>query len=124
MFMKLIEIVRRLTAPTLQTQLQWLRAELRERGVGIQLTDACLRELIRDAKVDATSASRLREEIAARARFVQVWTQSDARIDASQWRLLDLARKYALPRPWRLSEPVAVPARRPTPIYLRWASAS
>jgi len=124
MVMKLIEIVRRLRAPTLHTQLQWLRAELRERAVRIQLTQACLRELIRDAKVDATSAARLREEIAVRAEFVKVWTQSDARVDASHWRLIDLARKYALPRPWRLSEPVAMPARRPTPIYLRWASAS
>jgi hypothetical protein len=122
--MKLIEIVRRLTAPTLHTQLLWLRAELHVREVRIQLTDGCLRELVRDAKVGATSETRLREEIAGRAQFVKVWTQSDARIDASQWRLLDLARKYALPRPWRLSEPVAVPARRPTPIYLRWASAS
>jgi hypothetical protein len=122
--MKLIEILRRLKAPTQHTQLQWLRAELRERAVRIKLTEACLRELLRDAKVDATSETRLREEIAVRAEFVKVWTQSDARVDASHWRLIDLARKYALPRPWRLSEPVAMPARRPTPIYLRWASAS
>jgi hypothetical protein len=115
MNMKLNAIVRRLSAPSHETKVGWLRDDLRARGVVVQLTESCLREFVKDA----TS----REDVASRAEFIEVWTLSDASIDPALGRLRDIARQYALPRPWKLSVPVAVAARRPTPIYLRWASA-
>lgn len=112
-----------------------LKEELEARKVKVTITPAGLREFARDAEVAAQSPSstlqahlpyarRLREEIAARAEFLRTWTHSDDRIstDAVAQRLAGLARKYALPRPWRVPDAVPVAARNPTPTYLYWAS--
>jgi len=114
-----------------------LKSELDSRQVDVRITPAGLREFAMDAEVAAKSsasslqahlpyARRLHEEISARADFLRTWTLSDDRIntDAFSQRLAGLARKYALPRPWRVSEPVPVPARHPTPTYLNWTSAA
>jgi hypothetical protein len=69
----------------------------------------------------------LREEIVARAEFIHRWTGSDERIDASVDTLASLvriARKYALPRPWKVTEPVAAQCTRRAPSYWHWASAA
>jgi hypothetical protein len=60
--------------------------------------------------------TRFREEVAARAAFVRRWTASDDKFDMteeSNQALVRIARKYALPRPWKLSDPVASDWRRP-----------
>jgi hypothetical protein len=114
-----------------------LKDELDSRRVDVRITPAGLREFAMDAEAAAKSAAsslqahlpyarRLHEEISARADFLRTWTLSDDRIDtdALSQRLAGLARKYALPRPWRVPEPVPVPARHPTPTYLRWTSAA
>ena len=112
-----------------------LKQELNARNVEVRIPDAGLREFALDAedaaKMSVSSlqahlplARRLQEEIVARAEFLRTWTTSDERIptDSLGLRLAGMARKYALPRPWRLSDPVPVAARHPTPTYLRWAS--
>lgn len=113
---------------------RWLKESLRERGVRIYLTEGCLRELLSDAAVAAsrspsTSSSPyrnvLRAEIDARAAFIHRWTSSDepfAPSDAEESTLVRIARKYALPRPWRVPEPVAAPCTRRVPSYWNWAS--
>ena len=116
---------------------RWLKDELLVRGVNVRITEACLRELLADAH-EAASAQpltntaetylpRLRQEISRRADFVSAWTQSDDHTGLDETfgdHLSDIARKYALPRPWRLSVSVASEARHPTPTYLYWASAN
>lgn len=114
-----------------------LKEELATRNVDVRITTAGLREFAMDAEAAAKSpasrlqahlpyARRLNEEISARADFLRTWTLSDDRIrtDALSQRLAGMARKYALPRAWRVTEPVPVAARHPTPTYLRWTSAS
>ena len=133
--MKLIESLQRHAVAAFGVDIGWLREELALRGVRVPLPDSCLRELAAhaqtDARLQATHGARaylasLRQQIASRAEFIRVWTQSDESIrvnDVFDDRALAIARNYALPRPWKLSEPAAAPCRRPTPIYLRWASA-
>ena len=113
--------------------LRWLRQELDAVHVNIPLTDGCLNELVRDADEAVLRntggqkppyVEQLRKELAARARFVQRWTGSDedlsVRDDESLQSLVRIARKYALPRRWKLSEPVVVEYRRLRPSYLQW----
>ncbi len=116
--------------------LRWLREELRALQVRIPLTEGCLRELFRaadaaarqGADADRTSyVQRLRQQLAACARFVHLWTDSDDRIGPAQdgeslQELVRIARSYSLPRPWKLSEPIVVEYRRLSPSYLKWAS--
>ncbi|MGH8217600.1 MAG: hypothetical protein ACREUT_03370 [Steroidobacteraceae bacterium] len=114
---------------------RWLRERLGELDVRIPLCEGCLQELVHDA--EAASWQRLvvsaggmrylevlREEILVRAEFVRRWTRSDERIepDDGLGTLVTLARKYALPRPWKVTEPVAAESRRRAPSYWRWAS--
>jgi hypothetical protein len=136
--MKLVDSTMRYAIPTLGVGARWLREELRARDVSVRLTEACVRELVMDADaaaklrasgLDAPKpyVSCLRHEIAARAEFLRTWTLSDDRVDLDDpcsHYLVRLARKYALPRPWRLSEPVASECQRRTPTYLNWASAT
>lgn len=139
--MNLVDSTIRYAIPMLGVAVRWLKEELRERGVTVRLTDPCLRELAADAEAAAkakfgaqradepavTYVDRLRAEIADRAEFVRAWTQSDDGIESNALfseALVRIARKFALPRAWRLSEPVAAPSRHPTPTYLYWASAS
>lgn len=134
--MSWLESLRRSVVRALGSDMRWLRQELRARGIKVHLTDACLRELAEDADAAAKRScstgaagyvSELRGQLAARAEFIRTWTMSDDDIDLqglSRDHLVKVARKYALPRPWRLSEPVAHECARPTPTYLYWARAS
>jgi hypothetical protein len=138
--MNLMESTIRFAFPALGVGVRWLKEELVARGVSVRITDACLRELVAEADAvvrrqsaegrvaaDEPYTTQLRKQLAAHAEFVRAWTQSDERIDADgrvDARLVSIARKYALPRAWRLSEPVAAEARHPTPTYLYWASAT
>jgi hypothetical protein len=112
---------------------RWLRQELHDVGVNIPLTDGCLNELVRDADEAARRSGsvgplsyveRFRQEIGVRADFIQRWTGSDEKLsqpDAESLQVLvRIARKYALPRRWKLSEPVVVEYRRMRPSYWQW----
>ncbi len=130
--MRLIDATIRLCAP----RRRWLKEQLAERGVKILLSEGCLQDLVNDADAAAwrrLSASAgscgfltcLREELEARAEFVRCWTGCDERIESDDERraiLVRIARKYALPRPWKLSEPVARACVRRQPSYWKWAS--
>ncbi len=67
---------------------------------------------------------RLRKELALRASFVQRWTGSDEKMtlqdEETLQSLVRIARKYALPRRWKLSDPVVVEYRRTRPSYRQW----
>jgi len=118
---------------TLGTGLRWLREELDAVHVSIPLTDGCLNEFVRDADEAAklagtnngrTYVERLRQELALRAGFIQRWTGSDEKLslrdEESLQALVRIARKYALPRRWKLSEPVVVEYRRTRPSDWHW----
>jgi hypothetical protein len=132
--MSLVDFTMRHAIPAFGVGVRWLREALIERDVSVRITETCLREFALDAEAAASNASgdapyaqRLRREIATRADFLRAWTGSDDRLDVadrSVQHLVAIARKYALPRAWTLSEPIASAARNPTPTYLYWASAS
>jgi len=132
--MSLVDFTMRHALPAFGVGVRWLREELLARGVSVRITETCLREFAldaeaaaRDAGGDEPYAQRLRRQIAARADFLRAWTRSDERLavgDPSIRHLVAIARQYALPRAWTLSEPIAAAARNPTPTYLYWARAS
>ena len=134
--MRLLDSTLHRCIPGLGIGRRWLREQLGELGVRILLCEGCVQELVKDAETATwgrllASAGELRylevlrEEIDARAEFVRRWTASDEHIDKKTDSLADLvriARKYALPRPWKLTDPVAADCTRRAPSYLRWAS--
>ena len=133
--MKGLDFIVRIYVLTLGTGLRWLRDELRASRVSIRLTDGCLAELVRDADAAVLRAGtnteqpyveRLRKELALRANFIQRWTDSDEKLSAQEEEslqtLVRIARKYALPRRWKLSDPVVVEYRRTVPSYLQWTN--
>ena len=136
--MNLLDSTMQLAIPAFGLSSRWLRDELQARGVTVHVTEAGLRELAADAEsaarlppasgeVEQPYADRLRHQVALRADFIRAWTLSDDAVDiddALSEHLVKIARKYALPRAWRLTEPVATPSLHPTPTYLYWASAS
>ena len=131
--MKGLDSIIRWIVLALGTGLRWLREELDAERVNIPLTDGCLNELVLSADETAryagtntgqTYVQRLRQELALRASFIQRWTGSDenlsVRDEESLQELVRIARKYALPRRWKLSEPVVVEYRRTRPSDLHW----
>jgi len=128
--MKGLDSMVRLMLRAQGTGLRWLREELQAANVRIRLTDGCLEELVRNADAAATRSSgrsyveRFRQELAVRANFIQRWTGSDEKMtlqdEETLQELVRIARKYALPRRWKLSDPVVVEYRRKQPSYLQW----
>jgi hypothetical protein len=117
------------------TGLRWLREELDALQVSIPLTDGCLNEFVREADEvvrrarpsrEKSYVEQLRQQLAARAGFIHRWTGSDERLslddEESLHALVRIARKYALPRRWKLSEPVVVEYRRTRPSYWNWTN--
>jgi len=115
------------------TGLRWLREDLDAADVRIRLTDGCLDELVRNADESARQSAnhrgqsyveRFRQELAARAAFIQRWTGSDEKMTAggeeTLQQLVRIARKYALPRRWKLSDPVVIEHRRTRPSDWQW----
>jgi hypothetical protein len=132
--MTLLDYTMRCFVPSLGIGPRWLKEQLDAAGVKVHLSEGCVEELANDAEMtawravstgrgeSATYLNRFREELAARAAFVRQWTESDDKFDMaeeSNQALVRIARKYALPRPWKLSEPVASDYRRP-PLAWRW----
>jgi hypothetical protein len=114
---------------------RWLREDLNALQVSIPLTDGCLGEFVRQADEAVKRASsnneqsyveQLRAELAVRAKFIQTWTGSDENVslkdEETLQELVRIARKYALPRRWKLSEPVVVEYRRTRPSYWQWTN--
>jgi hypothetical protein len=132
--MRLIDATIRLCAPSLGVGRRWLKEQLAELGVKILLSEGCLQDLVDDAdaatwqRLSASHERRgylscLREELAARAEFVRRWTCCDERIESDDERssaLVRIARNYALPRPWKLTEPVATARSARQPSYWKW----
>ncbi|MGB6486139.1 MAG: hypothetical protein WBE91_04585, partial [Steroidobacteraceae bacterium] len=103
------------------TAARWLREELNSLKVRIRLSDGCIDELVREADHAARRARRakdgasyielLREHLIVQANWVRRWTTTDDKVPADDpvaQAFVRIARNYALPRPWKLSEPVAV----------------
>jgi hypothetical protein len=131
--MKGLDSIVRLMLRAQGTGLRWLREELDAANVRIRLTDGCLEELVRNADQAVTRSStnprrsyveQFRRELAARANFIQRWTGSDEKMtlqdEETLQELVRIARAYALPRRWKLSDPVVVEYRRKRPSYLQW----
>lgn len=110
------------------TAARWLREELDSLKIRCRLTDGCIEELAREADEAARRATSagasgsyaqlLREQLAVRADWVRRWTTTDEKPPADDpvaQAFVRIARKYALPRPWKLSEPVAVEVKRLRP---------
>ena len=111
---------------------RWLREELNSLKIGIRLTDGCIEELAREADQaarralsaaggDASYVELLRAHLTVQANWVRRWTTTDeksAADDPVAQAFVRIARKYALPRPWKLSDPVAVAVTRPIPAWV------
>ncbi|MDE2263704.1 MAG: hypothetical protein KGL45_14365 [Gammaproteobacteria bacterium] len=116
------------------TAARWLREELNTLKVRIRLTDGCIEELAREADHAARRAAAagnggsyaelLRAQIIVQASWVRRWTTTDEKVPAGDpvaQAFVRIAHKYALPRPWKLSEPVAVEVVRLRPSW-SWAA--
>ena len=117
------------------TAARWLRDELDALKVRILLTDGCVEELAREADEaarravaagdDASYVELLRAHLIVQADWVRRWTTTDEKAPADDpvaQAFVRIARKYALPRPWKLSDPVAVAVTRPLPAWVWGAS--
>ena len=131
--MKGLDSIVRLILRAQGTGLRWLREELDSANVRIRLTDGCLEELVRNADQAVIRSGshpgqsyveRFRKELATRANFIQRWTGSDEKMtlqdEETLQELVRIARAYALPRRWKLSEPVVTEYRRLRPSYWQW----
>ena len=134
--MKLLETGIRVFTHAQGTDVRWLKEELAALNVKTPLSEGCLEELARDADSAAWEVlgaegngsylTELRRQLREQAGFVQLWTGTDDKIPADDVRaqgFVRIARKYALPRPWKLSEPVAVESHRVRPLNWKWATA-
>ena len=117
------------------TGVRWLKEELASLNVKTPLSEGSLEELARaadsaawavlDASEGASYLVELRQQLREHATLVQRWTGTDEKMSEqpSVQSFVRIARKYALPRPWKLSEPVAVESRRLRPANWKWATA-
>jgi len=116
------------------TAARWLREELHSLKVSCRLTDGCIEELAREADHAARRATSagdagsyaqlLRTQLLVQANWVRSWTTTDEKPptdDPVAQAFVRIARKYALPRPWKLSEPVAVEVARLRPSW-NWSA--
>ena len=116
------------------TAVRWLREELNSLKVRIRLTDGCIEELARAADGyarraiaagnDCSYVELLRQQLMVQADWVRRWTSTDEKVpveDPVAQAFVRIARKYALPRPWKLSDPVAVEVARLRPTWT-WAA--
>jgi hypothetical protein len=119
--MDLIESLPRFLYPTRRRGLRWLRERLRDLGVTAPLSPGCLNELLTGAAQAAALESRsgenygasLRKQLDARARFVHLWTTTDATLTQPEWtEWIALARRHLLPRSWTISEPGVTESQR------------
>jgi hypothetical protein len=131
--MKLLDPIHRFYALISGIAARWLKEELATHGVRVRLSEGCLTELLRHA--DATAwrlasggdipyLSHLRQSLAATAGFIELWTESDVKVspDDETGELVRIARNFALPRRWRLSDPAVAACRSTQFSHWKWAS--
>ena len=133
--MRLLETGIRAFTHAQGSAVRWLKEELASLSVKTPLSEGSLEELARAADSAAWSAldasagesylAVLRQQLREQATLVQRWTGTDEKMgeEPSVQAFVRIARKYALPRPWKLSDPVAVESRRLRPANWKWASA-
>ena len=114
---------------------RWLKEELASLNVKTPLSEGSLEDLAGaadgaawaalDASEGASYLAELRQQLRKQATLVQRWTGTDEKMgeESSVQAFVRIARKYALPRPWKLSDPVAVESRRLRPVNWKWATA-
>lgn len=117
------------------TGVRWLKEELASLNVKTPLSEGSLEELAGAADsaawaaLDASEGTsylvELRQQLRSQATLVLRWTGTDEKMSEEPrfQSFVRIARKYALPRPWKLSEPVAVESRRLRPPNWKWATA-
>lgn len=120
--MRLLDAAIGAIAPWTGVGARLLREQLGKHAVIVPLSEGCIEEFVRDAH-EAVAATRksgepyldcLRRELDARALFLKRWTTTDDRFEGDEWaNLVALARKFALPRPWKIPEPTATEYRPP-----------
>jgi hypothetical protein len=131
--MKLLDPFTRFFALIRGLGARWLKEELAAHGVRVHLSEGCLDELARHAEMVAwrqASGSSvpylvlLRQALAADANFIQLWTGSDEKFGAQEetGELVRIARNFALPRRWRLSDPAVAECRSTQFSHWKWAS--
>jgi hypothetical protein len=112
--MSLIESALGRFVPKVRVGTQYLKEQLAAREVKVRVSDGCIEDLVRDAIESIAQAPRtdepyltcLRRELDARAEFISEWTGSDAGLDSQKdSTLIAIARRYALPRPWKCRGP-------------------
>ena len=119
--MHLINSFPRFFFPTRRRGLRWLKEQLQVLGVTAPLSPGCLKEFVANAataavlarSLDATYAVSLRQQLDARALFIHLWTTSDEKLARPQWsEWIDIARKYLLPRSWKIAQTTVTETRR------------
>jgi hypothetical protein len=129
--MKLLDPFTRFFALVRGLGSRWLKEELSAHGVRVRLSEGCLDELVRHADMVAWRQASggsvpylvlLRQALAADANFIQLWTGSDQKFGEEAEALVRIARNFALPRCWRLSEPAVAACRSTQFSHWKWAS--
>ena len=114
--MKLLDTAIDVFARTFTDAAHVLKEQLVEQGVRVWVSPGCLKEFagvassaaVRTRQAGESYRSSLRREMRARTQFIQEWTGSDRKFEPPQAdELVAIARKYALPRPWRATQPGA-----------------
>jgi len=114
--MKLLDTAIDVFARTFTDAAHLLKEQLVAQGVRVWVSPGCLEEFaavassaaVRTRQAGESYRSSLRREMQARSQFIQEWTGSDKKFEPAQVdELVAIARKYALPRPWRVTQLVA-----------------
>jgi hypothetical protein len=114
-FVKVLDSLIGSFVPKLSNATRMLKEQLRADGVGVWVSAGCLAEFARIASLaaartrlgDESYESCLRREIVTHSRFIREWTSSDEKFDPTRGELISVARRFALPRAWRVTEAVA-----------------
>jgi hypothetical protein len=115
-FMKRLDSAIDSFVPKFTSATRMLKEQLSAEGVSVRVSAGCLAEFARIAsaaaartrQADEPYGSCLQRELMIPSRFILEWTSSDKKFDQTEWgEFVSIARKYALPRPWRVFEPVA-----------------
>jgi hypothetical protein len=114
-FVKVLDSLIGSFVPKLTNAKRMLKEQLRADGVGVWVSAGCLAEFARIASLaaartrqgDESYESCLRREIVTHSRFIREWTSSDEKFDPTRGELISIARRFALPRAWRVTEAVA-----------------
>lgn len=117
----MIDLLPRFLFPTRRRGLLWLKDKVHELRITTPLAPGCLREFVESAAKAATAqrskgeryAASLRRQIDVRAQFLLLWTTTDDALTDPQWNeFVDIARRYLLPRSWKIPETTATAPRR------------